>query len=106
MGKKEVKNRFVDENGFFKPSVPLPKGKISIGYLDELCEFVYYGDDPDTKKMESILGLEDYIRTILNDHIVSSMDINFIPTWSKKLEKQIQKKINHETKCRTKNETL
>lgn len=109
MKKKEVKNRFVGEDGYFKPSVELPKGKISIGYLDELCEFVYYGNDPDTKKMESILGLEHYIKTLLNgedSERLFSMKINFIPTWSKKLEKQIQKKINHETKCRTKNETL
>ena len=108
--KKEVKNRFVDENGYFKPSEPLPKGKISIGYLDELCEFVYYGDDPDTKKMESILGLEHYIVTLLDGEIskkmYSGVKINFIPTWSKKLEKQIQKKTNHETKRRTKNETI
>jgi hypothetical protein len=103
MKKKEIKNRFVGEDGYFEPSTKLPEEKISIEYLDELCEFVYYGNDSDTEKMESILGLENYIREILNSEKFSSMKINFIPTWSKKLDKQIQKKINNETKRRTKN---
>ena len=89
--KKEKTKRFVGKDGSFKPSNPPPEGHMSIQYLEELCEWVYYHDYlNDDEKLEHILSLERYIQKLLNggdnDRPPVRGGINYIPTWSKKLQ--------------------
>lgn len=76
--------RLCDKDGNFISSCPggPGTGSISIGYLEELCEWVYhYADLPKEEILNRILALEDITRKHLSD-----MGIGFIPTWSKKLQ--------------------
>lgn len=83
--------RLNDSDGGFVSQYP----KISIGYLEELCEWVCFHDNmTENKKIEYILGLEDQIRTHLSGGNVSKFSINYIPTWSKYFEKN-KSKITH-----------
>lgn len=73
--------RLCDEDGNFVSSHPGGPGTgiISIGYLEEVCEWLYYHNDltPEEKRSR-ILLMEGQIRKHLNG-------INYIPTWSTKL---------------------
>ena len=73
------KNRLselTDSDGYFKSVFD----KNTIGYLEELCEFVYLGDNTTEEKLKHILMLEE----LITKHL-SKMGIGYRPTWSKKL---------------------
>jgi hypothetical protein len=71
-----------DENGNFKSEYPREKGKISIGYIEDVCQWTYYRKDlTNDEKLETILKLENMIQDLLSD-----MKIIYIPTWSTKLK--------------------
>lgn len=73
-----------DENGNFKSEYPREKGKISIGYIEDVCQWTYYRKDlTNDEKLETILKLENIIQNMLNR---SDMKMNYIPTWSTKLK--------------------
>ena len=79
----EIKNRFVGPNGEFEPSEQPEEGKVTIQYLEELLEWIFYHDNiSKEEKKDLILGIEQQIQTILNG--MSSMKINYKPTWSLK----------------------
>lgn len=84
-------NRLVNEDGSFKSEYN-PK---TIGYLEDLCEFVYYHDNLTiNQKKEHILYIENLISKILDGSAtedgrpVMGIKCNYIPTWSTKLENQ------------------
>lgn len=92
--KKEITDRFVGPNGEFVSTHKLEPGTISIGYCEELCEWIYYHNDLTNKeKTEQIDNMEGIVRNLLNK--MSSFKINYIPTWSKKLEEKIKKEKNN-----------
>lgn len=74
--------RLCDENGRFVSSCPGGDGVgYSIGYLEELCEWVYnYANLSKKDMLKNILDIEGITREKLK-----SMGIGFVPTWSKKL---------------------
>jgi hypothetical protein len=79
--------RLCDENGNFVSSCPggPDTGTISIGYLEELCEWVYhFADLPKQELLQQILALEECTRQHLKE-----MGIGFVPTWSKKIQTDI-----------------
>jgi len=81
--------RLNDGNGFFKSQYPgdTDKSEYSIGYVEELCEYVScLLDISNDKKLEIVLDLENNIREMLNDNRpMVRGGINYIPTWSKKI---------------------
>jgi len=82
----EIYKRLFNDDGSFKPSVEKKPKKVSIQYLDELCEWLYYRDDiSDDEKLEQILAIENIIRRLLDNY--NGMHIGFIPTWSIKFNK-------------------
>jgi hypothetical protein len=90
--KKENTRRFCGKDGEFVPSVPRKDGKLSIQYLEELCEWVYFHNVyTDEEKLKHILGLENIVRKFLKELV--AFKCNYIPTWSTKLEKDIKKKL-------------
>ena len=86
--KEKIKNaqRLVGEDGYFKSQYPGGNGKYSIGFLEEMCEFVIYITDlVYDEKLEKVLELENIIQKMLNGEN-SERAINYIPTWSTKLK--------------------
>jgi len=90
-------SRFVGPNGEFVSSYKLEKGMINIGYIEELCEWIFYHPNKASdEKLLQILALENVIKEILNgdcDNVVREgwippfgVHINYIPKWSKKLK--------------------
>jgi len=72
-------DQLTDEDGSFKPTVSRKDGVISIGYLEEACQWAFYHKDLSyIKKMEKILALEEIIQHFLGG-------INYVPYWSHKL---------------------
>jgi len=85
----EDTRRFVGPEGEFVPSIPRDEGTISIGFLEELCEWIYYHDAlTDDEKMERILDMEKIIVRLLADIMPGC---GFKPTWSKMQEKKMKK---------------
>lgn len=76
-------HHLTDENGGFKSEHPHEDGNYySIGYLEDLCQWVtYHNTMSHEEKMKSVLTIE----SALSRHL-SEMGINYIPTWSKKLK--------------------
>ena len=88
-------DRLNDSEGSFISQYP----KISIGFLEELCEWVcFHNNMTEDQKIEYILGIEEQIRKHLSGETegrkVSKFAINYIPTWSKYFEKN-KSKIVH-----------
>ena len=82
----EDTKKFVGPNGEFVSTYKLEEGKICIGYLEELLEWLFYHDNiTDKLKLRQILAIEHMIQKLLNDYD-SNMKINYVPTWSKKLK--------------------
>lgn len=78
-------SRLSNENGDFVSSFAggPGTGSISIGYLEELCEWLYYRTDiDDEEKLAKILPMEKLIKKYLGS-------INYIPTWSKKFNNYV-----------------
>lgn len=93
--KEEIKNaqRLVGDDGYFKSQYPGGvDAHYSIGFLEELCEFVVCVTDLTyDEKLEKVLDLEDIIRKMLNgedskDGRAMVRGVNYIPTWSPKLK--------------------
>lgn len=73
------------EKGEFKSEFPHGDGVISIGYLEDACQWIYYHNDlTDVEKIKRTLSLEKMIQDYLGD------GINYIPTWSRKLKRKLK----------------
>ena len=87
----EDTRRFVGSDGGFQPTNQPEEGTTTIQYLEELLEWLYYHDNiSDEEKMRLITGIEDQIQSLLNGGSgkrFTSVEINYIPTWSTKLKK-------------------
>jgi len=69
-----------NEDGSFKPTRPKNPGTVTIGYLEEACQWTYYRDDiTDEIKLEKLLVLEGIIQKLLGE-------IKYVPSWSPKLK--------------------
>ncbi len=80
--KQEI--RFVGRDGEFVPSIPKKSGIITISYLEELCEYLYYHNNlSNEEKMKKILVIEKLIVKLLNENFNG---LKFKPTWSTKLK--------------------
>jgi len=77
-------DRLNGENGEFCSSHPGGEGNYSLGYMFELCEWLYYHNNMTYEEKEKhILNIEKQERKICK-----GMGIGYIPTWSKKLKMQ------------------
>jgi hypothetical protein len=85
----ENTKRFVGPDGEFQPTEQPKEGTTTIQYLEELLEWLYYHDNiSNEEKMKLIIGIEEQIQKNLNGF--SSRKINYIPTWSTKLKKDLE----------------
>jgi hypothetical protein len=86
----ENNRRFVGPDGEFASTFKKDPGKINIGYLEELLEWLYYHDNIDNdEKLEKILSIELVISNLLNESGMFKGGVNYIPTWSVKLKKDM-----------------
>ena len=85
-----MRKKLTNSKGEFVSEYPGEIGKgFSIGYLEDLCEWVYYRKDRTyEQKLEQTLGIEAIIRKMLTDGSLIEHKVNYIPTWSKKLYKK------------------
>jgi len=94
MKNKKDPNRLVTPDGGFKSEFPGGKGKgYSIGYLEEVCEWLYHHDNmTDEEKLKKILSIEKIIKDMLNSGEImgKGIPIKYIPTWSTKLNKKLK----------------
>jgi hypothetical protein len=70
---------------------PHDKDTISIGYLDEVCEWIFNHPDIEKEdKLQRILALEKIIQGLLNGETLErpplGIKCRYIPTWSPKLK--------------------
>ena len=89
----EDTKRFVGLNGEFQPTEQPKEGTSTIKYLEELLEWIYYHDTmSNEEKMKFITGIEEQIQRNLNggNGAAFGMKINYIPTWSTKLKKDLK----------------
>lgn len=82
---KEITNRFVGKDGEFVPTEQPAEGTVTLAYLEELMEWVYYHDNITyDEKLEQLTNLEKltekHLRKIAKGCI-------YRPTWSPKLKK-------------------
>jgi hypothetical protein len=85
----EDTKRFVGPDGEFQPTEQPKEGTTTIQYLEELLEWIYYHDNmPNEEKMKFINGIEEEIQRNLNGSF--GRKINYIPTWSTKLKKDLK----------------
>ena len=71
-------DHLIDEDGYFKSDMPYGDGSYSIGYLEDLCQFLYYNDSlTDSERLEKILGIEGVIQNLLGE-------LRYVPYWSTK----------------------
>jgi hypothetical protein len=86
----ENDRRFTGPDGEFISTFKKEPGKITIGYLEELLEWLYYHDNIDNdEKMKNILVIEEMISKLLKDSNMVRGGINYVPTWSVKLKKDM-----------------
>ena len=82
-------DHLTNEKGEFVSQFPHGDGKISIGYLEDLCQWVFYHNDMTRdEKLTKILDVENLIQEVLNRGELSQMKINYKPTWSTKLKNE------------------
>jgi hypothetical protein len=90
----EDNKRFVGPNGEFQPTEQPKEGTTTIQFMEELLEWIYYHDSmPFEEKMKFITGIEEQIQSLLNGDQGGTpfgMPINYIPTWSTKLKKDLE----------------
>lgn len=91
----ENNRRFIGPDGEFQPTNQPEEGTTTIQYLEELLEWLYYHDNiSDEEKIKFITGIEEQIQSLLNggsgNKRFTSGKINYIPTWSKKLKKDLE----------------
>lgn len=95
-----TESRFVGPEGEFKPTVEREKGKITIQYLEELCEYLYYHNDLDNEeKLKRILEMENLIKDLLKKNFGG---MNYVPTWSKRLKKDMNIKESNNNEIEVK----
>jgi hypothetical protein len=91
---QDITKRFVGPNGEFQPTEQPKKGTTTIQFMEELLEWIYYHDNmPFEEKMKFITGIEEQIQLLLNGDQGGTpfgMPINYIPTWSTKLKKDLK----------------
>ena len=96
----KVAERLTDTEGNFISQYPgKADGEISIGFLEELCEWICFHDNmAENQKIETILNLESIIKNLFSGDTegktVSKFTINYIPTWSTYFEKNKSKIIH------------
>jgi len=95
----KISERLTDLNGNFISQYPKVDGEVSIGFLEELCEWIcFHNNMTEKNKIETILNLESIMTKILSDDTIerpiSKFAINYIPTWSKYFEEH-KSKITH-----------
>jgi hypothetical protein len=85
MAKKIITNRFVGKDGEFVPSEQPPEGTVTLQYLEELMEWVFYHDNYTyEEKLEHLTNLE----AMAKEHVGKIIkNCNYISTWSPKLKK-------------------
>lgn len=90
---KEDPSRLLAEDGSFVSAFPGYDGdSCSIGFLEELCEYVhFYSDKSDQEKLDDIIAMEELICKLLGGSY--KMTINYIPTWSIAQKKKMGIKI-------------
>jgi hypothetical protein len=77
-------NHYTGPDGEFLPTTPKKDGEVTIGYCEELLEWLYYCPDIDyDDKLERILKIEELIDKLIN----RLGRINYKRTWSIKLQK-------------------
>jgi hypothetical protein len=82
-----MKAKFTGPNGEFQSTHQLEPGTVTIGYLEELLEWLFYHNNlTDDEKLEKILNIEGMIRELLKDSFAPA-DVEYTPTWSTKLKK-------------------
>jgi hypothetical protein len=80
-----------DKDGNFKSKYPGEPGKYTLGYLEELCEWLYVHDVlSNEEKVVQIMAIEDLIEKALKEGNISSFPINYIRTWSTKLKNKMK----------------
>ena len=68
-----------DENGEFISANPHDDGHVSIGYLEDICQWLFYHNNIEfEEKLDKIQRIERMIEKYLNG-------IHYIPYWSAKL---------------------
>jgi hypothetical protein len=83
--------RFTGPDGEFQPTTPKKDGEISIGYCEELLEWLYYNDDlDDDDKLERILKIENLIQKLLKKMFAGDRYPIYKPTWSVKLQNDMK----------------
>ena len=82
-------NHLMDENGNFKPTQEIPKGQMSIGCLEECCQWLYYHpdfNDNEDERLKRILTIESIIKNLIGE-----MGFGYTPTWSIKYNNEKSK---------------
>jgi len=75
-------DHLTDENGAFKSDMPHKKGEVSIAYLEDVCQWLYYHNNlTREEKLERILKIEAMIQDLLG----GPNNIRYIPYWSARL---------------------
>jgi len=87
MSKKDP-NRLITKDGKFQSEWPGSKNKkYSIGYLEDLCEWIYYHSNlTKEEKLKRILIFEKIISEMVKEVV---FNCSYVPTWSIKLEKEL-----------------
>ena len=82
-----MKTKFTGPNGEFQSTHQLEPGHITIGYLEEMLEWLFYHNNMHKKeKLKNILNVESMIKDLVKSQF-DPVNAEYIPTWSKKLIK-------------------
>ena len=82
-----MKTKFTGPNGEFQSTHQLEPGHITIGYLEEMLEWLFYHNNMSKKeKLENILNVESMIKDLVKSQF-DPVNAEYTPTWSKKLKK-------------------
>jgi len=81
-----MKKKFTGPNGEFQSTHKLEPGTVTIGYLEELLEWLFYHNNLTyDEKLEKILNIEGMIIELLKDSFTPAY-VEYT-TWSTKLKK-------------------
>lgn len=81
-----------DIDGNFKSKYPGKAGEsYTLGYLEELSEWIYLHDDMnDNEKMRQLVAMEILIQDSLNANNHSTFPIKYLNSWLEKLKKRLK----------------
>ena len=83
-----MKTKFTGTNGEFQSTQQLEPGHITIGYLEEMLEWLFYHNNMSKKeKLKNIINVEDMIKDLVKSQF-DPVNAEYIPTWSKKLKNE------------------